>query len=276
MIGKQLPFAGLMFILVVLATARQTEGKVVMRTIAYSDGEVQLEGYFAWDDTIAGKRPGVLIVHAWWGLGEDEKARARQLAELGYAAFALDMYGAGKFTDDPAQAGQWAGAFYQDRQLGRTRAAAGLKVLAEQPEADAGRTAAIGYCFGGTIVLELAYSGADLRGVVSFHGNPLPAMEGDADRTRARLLVCHGAADTLVPAETINAFTKSLEGSKVDWQLITYSGAKHSFTTRSADRVAIPGVGYHTDADRRSWQHMRVFFEEIFRQAATESGAPTR
>lgn len=269
--------APLIFLAVLFLAATAAPGKVRTRTIDYNDGDVDLQGYFAWDDSIEGKRPCVLVIHAWWGLGEDEKARARQLAEMGYAAFALDMYGTGRYTNDPAEAGRRAAPFYQDRQLARSRAAAGLIPLWAQPEADHTRTAAIGYCFGGTVALELAWTGNDLRGVVSFHGNPLPALEGDADRARARLLICHGAADTLVPAETIGAFTQSLEGTKVDWQLITYGGAKHSFTTRSADAVNIPGVGYHADADRRSWAHMRIFFEEIFAApAAAESPRPTR
>lgn len=269
--------ARLMFFTVLFMAAGAAQAEVRTRTIDYNDGDVELQGYFAWDDAMEGKRPCVLIIHAWWGLGEDEKARARQLAEMGYAAFALDMYGTGRHTNDPAEAGEWAAPFYQDRALARSRASIGLIPLWAQPEADRTRTAAIGYCFGGTVALELAWTGNDVRGVVSFHGNPLPALEGDADRTRSRLLICHGAADTLVPDETIEAFTKSLEGSIVDWQLIVYSGAKHSFTTRSADAVGIPGVGYQADADRRSWGHMQLFFEEIFTSApAAESPAPER
>lgn len=248
---------------VLLAAAVPVRAKVVTRDIAYQDGDVELQGYYAFDDAVAGPRPGVLIVHAWWGMGDDEKARARQLAELGYAAFALDMYGKGKFTDDPAQAGEWAGAFYQDRQLARTRAAAGLRALTSQAEVDESRVAAIGYCFGGTIVIELGYSGADLRGIVTFHGNPLPAMEGDARRVKAHLLICHGAADTLVGMDKIKAFTDSLAGSSIDWELILYAHARHSFTTSSADKRGLEGVGYNAVADRRSWAAMRGFFDEV-------------
>lgn len=268
--------ASLMFVAALFLAAAAAPGEVRTRTISYEDGGVELQGYFAWDDAIEGKRPCVLIIHAWWGLGEDEKARARQLAEMGYAAFALDMYGTGRYTNDPAEAGEWAAPFYQDRALARARATRGLIPLWAQPEADHTRTAAIGYCFGGTVALELAWTGNDVRGVVSFHGNPLPALEGDAGRTRSRLLICHGAADTLVPDETIDAFTKSLEGSTVDWQLITYSGAKHAFTIRSADTVNIPGVGYSADADRRSWAHMRLFLDEIFGAGSTEIAVPRR
>lgn len=264
MTATQLMIGVLSALAALLVAAVPVQGKVVTRSIAYTDGDVQLEGYYAYDDAVAGPRPGVLLVHAWWGLGNDEKARAHQLAELGYAAFALDMFGKGKFTDDPAQAGQWAGAFYQDRQLARTRAAAGLAVLTSQAEVDSSRVAAIGYCFGGSIVIELAYSGADLRGIVTFHGNPLPAMEGDADRVKAHMLICHGAADTLVGMDKINAFTDSLAGSTIDWELIVYAHAKHSFTTPSVDKMNLAGAGYNALADNRSWKAMRAFFEEVF------------
>jgi dienelactone hydrolase len=260
---NQLLITLLSALVLVAATASPLQAKVVTKSITYMDGDVELEGYYAWDDAVERKRPAVLIVHAWWGLGEDEKARARQLAELGYAAFALDMYGKGKFTDDPGQAGAWAGVFYQDRQLARSRAGAGLKQLVAQREVDRARVAAIGYCFGGSIVVDLAFSGADLRGVVSFHGNPLPALEGDAPRTRASLLLCHGAADTLVPMESIQAFTDSIAESSIDWQLVVYSGAKHSFTTPSVDKMNIAGAGYNAAADRRSWAQMNAFLDEI-------------
>lgn len=235
------------------------------RTITYTDDAgVEYQGYFAWDANIEGPRPGVLIIHAWWGLGDNEKRRARMLAELGYAAFALDMYGGGKHTTDAGQAGQWAGAAASDRANARRLAQLGLDTMAAQKEVDRSRMAGIGYCFGGTNILELAYSGAAVRGVVSFHGNPKPALEEDVNRVRASLLVCHGDADTLVPPETITAFTESLAGGAVDWQLITYAHAKHSFTTLGADAVNIPGVGYNAKADERSWRHMKDFLREVF------------
>lgn len=257
-----------LFILVaafaVSIAAAGADASIETREITYTDGEVELQGYFAWDDSVSRPRAAVLIVHAWWGLGEDEKARARELAGLGYAAFALDMYGTGKITSDPNEAAQWAAPFYADRDLARSRAAAGLKVLTEQREVDPDQVAAIGYCFGGTIVVELAYSGADLAGVVSFHGNPLPAQEGDAARTQAPLLILHGAADTLVSMEDIRRFTEALKDTNVDWQLVVYSGAKHAFTTRSVDAMNIPGAAYDPAADQRSWRQMRTFFEEVF------------
>ncbi len=242
------------------------QAEVRERAIEYEHDGLVLEGFYAWDDALEGPRPGVLVIHPWWGLGEDEKQRARQLAEMGYAAFALDMYGSGRLTDDPELARQWATAFYQDRPLARARAAAGLDVLAGQAEVDPDRLAVIGYCFGGTMAVELAYSGADLRGAVSFHGNPQPALPDDPARTRAALLICHGGADPFVPLDQIEAFMTALDGSGANYQVIIYSGAQHSFTHRSADDDGLDGTAYDADADRRSWQHMRLFFDERFGQ----------
>ncbi|MFW6336056.1 MAG: dienelactone hydrolase family protein [Phycisphaeraceae bacterium] len=240
--------------------------EVVEKSIAYTHDGVELEGYYAYDDAVEGPRPGVLVIHQWWGLGDYEKRRARQLAELGYAAFALDMYGKGQFTQSPKQASEWAGTFYQDRALGRSRAAAGLAVLRKQAESDGEKLAAIGYCFGGSMAIELAFSGADIAGAVSFHGNPKQPAEGDAERTQAELLICHGAEDPLAPLKDVVAFTESLDGSGVDWTLAVYSNAVHSFTEEAADEHGIDGVRYDARANDRSWRHMRAFFDALWRE----------
>lgn len=241
---------------------------VVERPIVYEVAGESFEGVLVYDDAATGPRPGVLVIHAWWGRGADELARARQLAELGYVAFAADLFGQGKQTDQVQQAQAWAGPFYADRTRFRTRAAAGLAVLAEQQEVNPRKLAAIGYCFGGTAVLELAFGGSalapGLRGVVSFHGSPLPAGEGDAARARSiPLLVCHGEEDPMVPREQIAAFLDSLKAGPVDCQLISYSGAVHSFTTRSVDAHNLPGARYHEPSDRRSWGHLQQFLVEV-------------
>ena len=240
--------------------------EVVEKSITYTHNGVELQGHYAYDDAIEGARPGVLVIHQWWGLGEYEKRRSRQLAELGYAAFALDMYGKGKFTQSPKQAGEWAGAFYEDRELGRSRAAAGLAILRKQAESDSDKLAAIGYCFGGSMAIELAFSGAAIDGVVSFHGNPQKPAEGDAQRTQAELLICHGAEDPLAPLQDVVAFTESLNGSDVNWTLAVYSNAVHSFTEEAADKHGIDGVSYDPRAEDRSWRHMRVFFDALWRE----------
>lgn len=259
-------FAALVAALALLTLVPSVRSEVVEKSITYTHAGVELEGYYAFDDAVEGPRPGVLVIHQWWGLGEYEKRRARQLAELGYAAFALDMYGKDKFTKSPQQASEWAGAFYQDRELGRTRAAAGLAVLRKQAECDDEKLAAIGYCFGGTMAIELAFSGAAIDGAVSFHGNPKKPADGDAARTRAELLICHGAEDPLAPLKDVVAFTESLDGSDVQWTLAVYSNAVHSFTEKAADEHGIDGVRYDARANDRSWRHMRSFFDALWRE----------
>ena len=262
--GSSVGFAAILAAATLLTLVPGVRSEVVEKSIAYTHNGVELQGHYAYDDAIEGARPGVLVIHQWWGLGDYEKRRARQLAELGYAAFALDMYGKGKFTQSPKQAGEWAGAFYEDRELGRSRAAAGLAILRKQAESDGDKLAAIGYCFGGSMAIELAFSGAAIDGVVSFHGNPGKPAEGDAERTQAELLICHGAEDPLSPLQDVMAFTESLDGSGVDWTLAVYSNAVHSFTEQAADEHGIDGVSYDPRAEDRSWRHMRAFFDALW------------
>ncbi|MEO0586768.1 MAG: dienelactone hydrolase family protein, partial [Planctomycetota bacterium] len=211
---------------------------------------------------LEGPRPAVLLVHEWWGRGDHMTRRATMLAELGYAAFALDMYGQGKLTDDPAQARTWATAFYTDRALARDRAAAGLATLRDQPSVDPSRVAVMGYCFGGTMAFELAYSGAGVDGAVSFHGNPLAPQDGDDADTR--LLVLHGGDDPLVPMDAIASLLSALTQAGVDTQVHVFSGAQHSFTSVEADGHGIDGVRYDATADERSWRLMQLFFDELW------------
>jgi dienelactone hydrolase len=258
------------FVALALISALSAQAKIVSKAVAYEQGGVKLEGFLAYDDTKvspARKAPGVVVFPEWWGLNEYPKERARQLAELGYVAFAVDMFGAGVVTTDPAKAGELAGQFY-GKPLMAERARAGLEQLAATGLVDASRTAAIGYCFGGAVAQSLAYSGAPLAGIVSFHGSLIPAPAGTAAAAKVKFLVCHGAADSFVSKEAMEAFTRSLEAGKFDYQLISYAGAVHAFTNPAADKTAIAsglkGIGYNAAADRRSWQHMRDFFAEIF------------
>jgi dienelactone hydrolase len=247
----------------VLATGAQAEIK--SERIDYRHGDSLLQGYLAYDDSMTGKRPGVLVVHEWWGMNDYAKRRAEQLARLGYVAFALDMYGKGKVTTDPKQAGEWAGSFRNDRKLCRARGAAGLEVLKKRTQVDPARIAAIGYCFGGMVVLEMARGGADLKGVVSFHGSLATPNPEDAKNFRGKVLVLHGADDPFVPPAEITAFQEEMRQSGADWQMVWYGGALHSFTNPESAMAGIKGVGYNESADRRSWQAMRSFFDEIFR-----------
>ncbi|MCM2358020.1 MAG: dienelactone hydrolase family protein [Geobacteraceae bacterium] len=246
-----------------IATGAQAE--VRTEKVEYRHGEAVQEGYLAYDDSLTGKRPGVLVVHEWWGLNDYAKRRAEQLARLGYVAFALDMYGKGKVTSDPKEAGRLSGYFRDDRSLMRARAAAGLAVLKGRPQVDPARIAAIGYCFGGTTVLEMARGGAELKGVVSFHGGLATPNPADAKNIRGKVLVLHGAADPFVPAAEVVAFQEEMRQAGVDWQMVFYGGAVHSFTNPDAGRAGIKGVVYDERADRRSWQAMRNFFDELLK-----------
>jgi dienelactone hydrolase len=241
---------------------------VVTQPVAYEHAGVKLEGYLAYDHekTTSGKIPGVLIIPEWWGVNDYVKTRARKIAELGYIAFVADMYGAGLSTTDAKKAGKLAGPFY-GKPLMAQRAQAGLDQLLKNDRVDPARVAAIGYCFGGSTVQALAYTGAPLAGIVSFHGGLLPVPADAAAKTRAKILICHGALDPFVKKGDLDAFLASMNEGKFDYQFISYAGAVHAFTNPAADQAAangLNGVGYNAAADRRSWQHMKVFFAEIF------------
>jgi len=232
--------------------------------LQYEHGDVALEGYLVYDDAIKGARPGILVVHDWMGLGPYAKMRADQLAELGYAAFAIDMYGKGIRPKDSKEASAQASIYRKDRGLMRSRARAGLDVLMSQPLVDARRIAAIGYCFGGSTVLELARSGADIAGVVSFHGNLDTPRPEDTRNIKAKVLVLHGADDPFVPEKDVAAFQEEMRQAKVDWQMVIYGGAVHSFSNPNSGDDPSTGAAYDEKADKRSWEAMRVFFEELF------------
>jgi dienelactone hydrolase len=247
----------------IMLLAAPAQAKLISQPVEYKFGDTQLEGYLAYDDTFKDKRPGVLVVHEWWGLNDYIKMRANRLAELGYVAFALDMYGKGIRTKDPEEAAKLSDHL-KGKPLMRQRAQAGLEILRGNDRVDPTRIAAIGYCFGGTTVLELAYAGANIAGVVSFHGGlTVPAAE-DLSRIKAGILVCHGADDGFVSAKTIAAFQDAMRKADADWQMIFYGGAVHGFTNPAAGKAGIPGVAYNKNADERSWKLMQVFFEEIF------------
>ncbi len=258
------PMSKVLMCAVVAVWACQTFAAVTTKTITYTDGDVTLKGHLAFDDALGDKRPGVLVVHEWWGLNDYAKKRAQQLASMGYVAFALDMYGEGKVAKHPQDARAFVGQVQSSIKAWQKRALAGLEVLRGHERVDTTRIAAIGYCFGGATVLQLAYAGADLRGVVSFHGS-LPVPEGDqAKRIKAKVLICHGAADRFIPDERIKALRVAFDDGDVDWQMLSYGGAAHSFTNPGADAHGISGVSYDAKADRRSWGHMKMFFKEIF------------
>lgn len=240
-------------------------GALVEKAVTYEQGGVKLEGFHVYDDAVKGKRPAVLIIHQWTGLTDYEKGRGRQLAELGYNVLAADIYGVG-IRPKPPEAATEAGKYKGDRRLFRARIDAGLEVLKEDERTDASKIAAIGYCFGGTGVLELARSGAEVAGVVSFHGglDSAPGFAAEKGKVPAKVLVLHGAIDPKVPAEQVSAFEKEFNEAGADWQLVAYSGAVHAFTQKMAGSDISTGVAYDATADRRSWEAMKVFFAEIF------------
>lgn len=239
------------------------EPVIETRTVEYTKDGVTYRGYLAKPRELKGQVPGILVIHEWWGLNEFAKLQTRRLAELGYVAFAADMYGDGRTTSDPQQAGQWSGELYNNRRLLRSRAEEALNVLEDVEGVDDDRLAVIGYCFGGTVAVELGYETDDVKLAVSFHGNPMPAREQDDD-IEARFLVLHGTADTLVPEEVLTAFSRVLDAKGARYRIIRYDGAKHSFTNPAADALDMDGVGYDAYAARRSWAHMRELFDEVF------------
>jgi dienelactone hydrolase len=230
--------------------------KVKTVTVPYKDGSTELEGFIAYDDTLSSQRPGILVIHDWTGLQDYAKSRATQLAELGYVAFAADIYGKGVRPTDPKECAVQAGTYKNDLPLLRRRVLLGLDQLKKNLHTDPMRLAAIGYCFGGTSVLELARSGADVRGVVSFHGGLSTTQPAKLGTIKARILVCHGGADSHVNAE-VPAFKAEMEKAGAKMEFITHEGAQHGFTK--------PGPAYQKKADDDSWAAMKKLFAEILK-----------
>lgn len=258
---------GLALIGVLLAFTTSAAMALHTEEIEYSANGTTLKGYLAYDDKIKGKRPGVLVVHEWWGHNEYVRKRAEMLAALGYTALAIDMYGDGKQAAHPDDAGKFAGEVRKNMPVAKARFLAAMELLQKQPTVANNEIAAVGYCFGGGIVLEMARSGLDLDGVVSFHGSlgtQNPAQKGVV---KAKILVLNGAADPFVKPEQIAAFKTEMGAAGVDYKFIDYPGAKHAFTNPEADangeKFNIP-LAYNAEADAASWQEMQVFFKEIF------------
>lgn len=257
----------LLLSLMAAATATiSASAALVEKPVEYKEGDTTLEGFHVYDDAVKGKRPAVLIIHQWTGLTDYEKGRARQLAELGYNVLAADIYGKGIRPQPPAAA-QEAGKYKGNRELYRARLKAGLEVLQKDEHTDTAKIAAIGYCFGGTGVLELARSGADIAGVVSFHGalDAASGMEAKAGGVKAKVLVLHGTEDPYVPNDQVIALGKELTEAGVDWQFTAYSDSVHGFTQKMAGNDKSKGAAYNEKADKRSWEAMKVFFAEIFK-----------
>ncbi|MEJ2671978.1 MAG: dienelactone hydrolase family protein [Deltaproteobacteria bacterium] len=261
---------GLAVIFLVSLTLKEGNAQMVTKTVAYRQDGTEMQGFLAYDDALTGKAPGVLVVHEWWGLNDFARDMAQKEANLGYVALAADIYGGGRVTTDREEAARLAGDMRGNPELLRARAQAALLALAADPRVDPDRLAAMGFCFGGTTVLELAYSGADLAGVVSFHGGLPQAAPADLKRLKAAILVLHGADDPLVSAADITGFEQAMRQAQADWQIVCFGGAVHGFTNPANRDNPAAGVAYNAPAARRSWQYMQDFFREIFAALSAE------
>lgn len=261
---KQFAMTMLLFIAGTLPAWAEVQGTEV----SYQAGDTTLKGYLASDPAQKGPRPGILVVHEWWGHNDYARKRARMLAEMGYTALAVDMYGDGKQATHPEDAGKFAGEVAKNAPLAKARFLAALELLRAQPGVTAKNVAAIGYCFGGGVVLNMARMGVDIAGVASFHGSlgtQQPAQKGEV---KAKVLVLNGDDDPFVKPEQITAFKKEMQDAGVDFEFVGYPGAKHAFTNPEADsfgqKFKLP-LAYSAEADRASWAKMQAFFEDIFR-----------
>ena len=235
--------------------------------VEYAAGDTTMKGYLARSSDFEGPRPGVLVVHEWWGHNEYARKRARMLAEMGYTALAVDMYGDGKTAAHPDEAGAFAGQVMNNLDVAKARFTAALDFLKAQEGVDPDKIAAIGYCFGGGVVLDMARMGVDLDGVASFHGSLATKTPAEKGQVKAAVLVCHGADDGFVPEEQIAAFKEEMESAGVDLTFKTYPGARHSFTNPDADKLAADldmPIGYHAEADKASWAELERFLVKVF------------
>lgn len=241
---------------------------VVGKLVEYEADGVRMKGWLAHDAAIKGKRPGVLVVHEWWGLNDYAKKRAAMLAEAGYVALAVDMYGDGRTADNPKDAGVLAGSVNKHPQVARARFAAAEKFLNRQPLVKGNELAALGYCFGGGVVLNMARAGEPLKGVVSYHGVLATDVSVKPGSIKSKIRVFTGEADPIVPTEQVEAFKTEMDNAKADWQLVSYPGVKHTFTNPEADNYAtkfgLP-LKYDAHADHSSWAHTLDFLKSVFK-----------
>lgn len=247
--------------------AEMKEPKLKEEMVSYQLDSSTMNNFVVYDENIEGQRPAVFVIHEWWGLNDYAKMRARELAKLGYIAMVIDMYGNGKMGDNPEIAGQLAGPFYQNPQLAKPIFDAALAKLKSYPQMDTGKVAAIGYCFGGAQVLNLARMGADMKAVVSFHGN-LTVTTPDKSLLKAKILVCHGNDDNFVPMKEVEQFKQQMDSIGVEYIFKGYDGATHAFTNPQATEMGkkfnLP-IAYNSAADSASWKEMKDLFNSVFK-----------
>ncbi len=247
-----------------MAFSSAAQAKIVSEPMRYKHGDVTLQGHIVYDDSREGPRPGMLVFHEWWGLNDFVRDKARELAEQGYVALAVDMYGDGKNTAHPEEAQTWMQEVRSKQGMLEARAQVALEALRAREEVDSARIGAIGFCFGGTSSLALAYTGADLAGIASFHGGLIVPDEKQREQINTSILILHGAQDAMIKQETIVDLQQALDEAEVDWHMVTFGGAKHGFTNPAADEAGLPALGYDPVAAKRSWHHMLQFFEQRF------------
>jgi dienelactone hydrolase len=254
-------------LLVLILSVVGAEAGVVGKPVEYTAGGITLKGYMAYDDSQAGKRPGILVVHEWWGQNEYARKRAEMLAELGYVALAVDMYGDGKQANHPEDAGKFATEVMKNMPAMKARFMAALSLLKKNSLVDSKQIAAVGYCFGGGVVLAMAREGLDVKGVVSFHGSLATITPAAKGKVKAKILVCHGADDPFVTSEDVNEFKSEMKAANASLKFIAYAGAIHSFTnpgaTELGKKFGLP-LAYNEKADADSWRDMQEFFKTVF------------
>ena len=243
-----------------LTLASPVAAAIKSRVVNYTQDGAQLQGYIAWDDAVKGKRPGVLVVHEWWGHNDHARRAADRLAQAGYVGFALDMYGKGKLAAHPKDAEAFVNEVTKDPAVLGGRFNAALALLKKDPRVDVTRLGAIGYCFGGSVVLGMMGSGADFRAVGTFHA-ALEYASPDSGKVKTKVLVQTGADDPMIPAEAVAAFEQKMAAAGVSARVISYPGAKHGFTNPGADKFGMPALAYHAEADKKSWDELIAFFK---------------
>lgn len=242
-----------------------SHAKVIVSPVEYKEGTTTLEGLVAYDTQFSGKRPGILVFPDWMGVGPNVKSRIEKLAELGYVAFAGDIYGKNARPNNQSEAGKKATIYKNNRTLMRKRAVAALQALEDQKNVDPNQIVAMGYCFGGTNALELGRSGAKLKGIVTFHGGLDTPSPSDGKNIQGEVLAFHGADDPFVPQKDVEAFEKEMKDGKVKWELVIYGGAVHSFTLPTAGNDPSTGQAYNPEADAKSWESLKLFLKRVFR-----------
>lgn len=251
--------------LALLARVGAAHAEVKTQEVEYDSDGTPLQGFFAWDDALTAKRPGVLVIHEWWGHNQHARNQAIRLAQAGYVAFALDMFGKGKVTTHPADAQAFVAEATSDAARLKARFEAGLNELRRNPRVDPTKIAVIGYCFGGTVALNMARAGEDVSAVITLHAGLKLSVPAEKGKIKARkILVLTGGADPMVGAEAVASFEKEMAAAGADVKVVSYPGAKHAFTNPDADKAGVPGLAYDADADQKSWQEVLKVLKAVF------------